>query len=492
MSVTNYHYRNQERGLTGRANERHGLVTSYDPKKHLAKVTFQPDGEESGWLPIEEGHMGNGWGILRGLSPGTGKGNQNQQGQGGAGGGNGGGDSGGQGGQQGGQYQGDQVTVSYHGGDLSAGRIVKSVYSKVDVPPKVESGEMLFMHSLGHRMFFQKDGSLHIYGKTSKQDDQSQSGQQQSGQDQSGSSGGPSAGGGGGGGGGQTGGSPLKNAPPLQPQTYKMKIDPKGVTTISHFQQQQGGQGGQGGGGSGGQGGGGDPADPNSTQSPPHYSKMSTDPTQLSHTHTTYQEGQGQQQQGGQSGGQGGGGQAQPATSQGDPGQDSKNQNEPKMFSQTVHDTKKGQLHHTTYDKQGKKKHQIIFDTQANKVTLQTFQQGGEQPEHQVLMDQGSGNLICQTCGGGGKQQAQIVLDKQGHITHNAQGSIKMHAQGGFQTQGKWSHSGGFDGDVVNASMSMSSPAGSVPGPTPGTAGGQAGPTGAPSFIGSGATSSTS
>ena len=79
MSIINYQHRNHERGMTRRYNERHGLVTSYDPKKHLAKVTFQPDGEESGWIPIEEAHMGNGWGILRGLSPGTGKGRQDQR-----------------------------------------------------------------------------------------------------------------------------------------------------------------------------------------------------------------------------------------------------------------------------------------------------------------------------------------------------------------------------------------------------------------------------
>lgn len=484
---SNYQIRHQEAGISAHHfNERHGLVTSYDPKTHLAKVTFQPDGEESSWLPIEEGHSGNGWGILVGLSAGSGQGSG--MGGAGSGGGSGGGGSsggsssgagGGSGGATGGsggqQYQGDQVSVRYQEGDLESGMIIRRIHNDTDRPPKVESGEMLFMHSLGSRMFYKKDGSIHIYGKTSKQDDQN-GGTSGSGSSGSGSS---SSGSGSGSGSSSGQGTPLKNAPPLQPQTYKMKVDPKGVTTISHFQQQQGGSG-----GSGGSGGQSDPPDPTSTQSPPNYSTMTTDPTQLKHTHTTYQKGQGQQSSGG--------GKPQPDTTQGDPAMDSQNQSQPKMFSQTVHDTQKGQLHHTTYDQQGNKKHQIIFDTTANKVTLQTFQQGGQNPQHQVLMDQNSGHLICQTCGGGGGQQAQIVLDQQGNITKTAKGKISMHAQGGFQTVGSWNHQGGYTGDVVNASISMSAPAGSVPGPTPGTAGGQAGPIGAASFIGSGSSSSTS
>jgi hypothetical protein len=32
----------------------------------LPQVKFQPEGQESGWLPIETGHVGNGFGILAG------------------------------------------------------------------------------------------------------------------------------------------------------------------------------------------------------------------------------------------------------------------------------------------------------------------------------------------------------------------------------------------------------------------------------------------
>jgi len=119
-----------ERVLAGRYSERHALVTSYDPEKYLAKVTFMPEGQESGWLPIETGHIGNGFGIAIGLTPGDGK------------------------------KTGDQVIVRYQEGDFESGKIVQRVHSDKEKPPKVESGEMVFWHEKGAKIFFAKDGSL--------------------------------------------------------------------------------------------------------------------------------------------------------------------------------------------------------------------------------------------------------------------------------------------------------------------------------------------
>jgi hypothetical protein len=121
-----------ERVLAGRRSERHALVTSYDPDKHLAKVTFMPEGQESGWLPIETGHIGDGFGIAIGLTPGDGK------------------------------KTGDQVIVRYQEGDFESGKIVQRVHSDKEKPPKVESGEMVFWHEKGAKFFFAKDGSLTI------------------------------------------------------------------------------------------------------------------------------------------------------------------------------------------------------------------------------------------------------------------------------------------------------------------------------------------
>jgi hypothetical protein len=106
-----------------RYHERHGIVTSYDPDKYLAKVTFMPEGQESGWLPIETGHIGDSYGVAVGLQPGDGK------------------------------KTGDQVIIRYQEGDLESGKIVQRVHSDDEKPPVVKSGEIViwskFKKSLG-------------------------------------------------------------------------------------------------------------------------------------------------------------------------------------------------------------------------------------------------------------------------------------------------------------------------------------------------------
>jgi len=126
-----------ERWWAGRYSERHGIVTSYDPKNYLAKVTLQPEGQETGWLPIETGHVGEGYGIVIGLQPG--QGGVNAQGQ---------------GGQAGPQQnnQGDQVIIRFQEGDVESGKIVQRVHSDQDSPPQAQSGEMIFWTK------FQKSG----------------------------------------------------------------------------------------------------------------------------------------------------------------------------------------------------------------------------------------------------------------------------------------------------------------------------------------------
>ncbi len=330
--LLNMAIREHERGLQDHFNERQGLVTSYDANSHHAKVTYMPNGEESGWLPIEASHVGNGWGVLQGLTPGSGAGS----GGGGAGAGGSGGGSG---------YSGDQVTARMQEGNLDAGSIVKTVHSAVDKPPLVNSGEYLTMHSLGARTFFKKDGSVHFYDRTSSQTDQSSS---------------DSSGGGGGGG----GPSPLKGPPPLQPQSVKMMFDGKGKMTVQHFQQ-NGRQSGQ------------DSSDPTSTKSPQKYHEQVTDGTNLQKSTTTWRQGQGSSGSGSggsSSGGSGGGGGS--SATNGDPGMDSSSQQSAKMFSQIVHDSNKGTLTHTTYDAQGQKKFQTTMNTESNVMRHEAFSGG--------------------------------------------------------------------------------------------------------------------
>lgn len=116
-----------ERWWSSKHTERHGLVSSYDPSKYLAKVVLQPGGQETGWLPIETGHIGSTYGIVVGLQPG--QGGANAQGQ------------GGQAGPQS-QNQGDQVIVQLQEGDFESGKIVQRVHSDQDNPPQAQSGEI--------------------------------------------------------------------------------------------------------------------------------------------------------------------------------------------------------------------------------------------------------------------------------------------------------------------------------------------------------------
>ena len=155
-----------ERFLAGRYSEKHGIVTSYDPKKYLAKVTFQPEGQESGWLPIETGHIGEGYGVVIGLQPGSGGTQQS------------GGQQGGSGGQQ--SNQGDQVIVRFQEGDVESGKIVQRVHSDQDTPPTAQSGEIVIWTQFqksggqtpdaasggqggtGQKVYFKNDGSLSL------------------------------------------------------------------------------------------------------------------------------------------------------------------------------------------------------------------------------------------------------------------------------------------------------------------------------------------
>jgi uncharacterized protein involved in type VI secretion and phage assembly len=138
-----------ERYLSGRFSEKHGMVTSYDPDKHLAKVMFQPEEQESGWIPIETSHVGNGFGMAVGLTPGDGK------------------------------KTGDQVVIRYQEGDIDGGKVSRVVHSDDQKPPRVESGEMVMWTKFrksgggkdsadggeggdGQKIYFKKDGSITI------------------------------------------------------------------------------------------------------------------------------------------------------------------------------------------------------------------------------------------------------------------------------------------------------------------------------------------
>ena len=141
-TLEQYIMRIVERTLGHKRTERHGIVTSYDPKTYRCKVRFQPSGQTSGWLPIETGHIGNGYGIAVGLVAGDG------------------------------EKTGDHVKVGYQIDDFDSGVVTGRVHSDVDKPPMVESGEMVMWTQWGQQIRLNKDGSITF--KTAVKTDQDQ------------------------------------------------------------------------------------------------------------------------------------------------------------------------------------------------------------------------------------------------------------------------------------------------------------------------------
>ncbi len=57
------------------------------------------------------------------------------------------------------QLDGDQFNVEFDNGDPNTPIATHRIFSDVDVPPQVQSGEMLRQHSSGTKVFLAQDGS---------------------------------------------------------------------------------------------------------------------------------------------------------------------------------------------------------------------------------------------------------------------------------------------------------------------------------------------
>ncbi len=107
---------------------RFGIVTSVDPTTATARVTLQPEGVLTGWLPLLTTWVGNGWGLACPPSP------------------------------------GDQVLVIPQEGDAGHGLIVASTWSQQTTPPAAPCGEFWLVHRSGSFLKLQNDGTIQIKG----------------------------------------------------------------------------------------------------------------------------------------------------------------------------------------------------------------------------------------------------------------------------------------------------------------------------------------
>ena len=107
---------------------RFGLVTSVDPATATARVTLQPEGVLTGWLPVLTPWAGNGWGLFCPPSP------------------------------------GDQVLVIPQEGDAENGLVLASSWSDQNAPPPTPSGEFWIVHSSGSFIKLTNDGTIQVKG----------------------------------------------------------------------------------------------------------------------------------------------------------------------------------------------------------------------------------------------------------------------------------------------------------------------------------------
>ncbi|HEX3401097.1 MAG TPA: phage baseplate assembly protein V [Acetobacteraceae bacterium] len=112
----------------GGSQPRFGTVTSVNPVAATARVTLQPEGVLSGWLPVLSPWIGAGWGICCPPSP------------------------------------GDQVLVLAQEGDAEHGVIVGRSFSSTQNPPATPVGELWLVHSSGSFVKLQNDGTIRMHG----------------------------------------------------------------------------------------------------------------------------------------------------------------------------------------------------------------------------------------------------------------------------------------------------------------------------------------
>lgn len=115
--------------LSRRAGQaKFGTVSSVNVQTGNVKVTIQPDGVLSGWLPMLSPWVGNGWGMVCPPSP------------------------------------GDQVLLIAQEGDAEQGVVIGCAYSSKQRPPPAPEGELWLVHNSGSYLKLCGDGTIRVSG----------------------------------------------------------------------------------------------------------------------------------------------------------------------------------------------------------------------------------------------------------------------------------------------------------------------------------------
>jgi len=105
---------------------RMATVSAYDPSHYAVKVLIQPEGFETGYIPIGTTWCGNGWGDFYGPTP------------------------------------GDVVDVHFQEGGKLAAYVSLRFFGNLAQPLPVPSGERWTVHKSGSLMKFHNDGSVEL------------------------------------------------------------------------------------------------------------------------------------------------------------------------------------------------------------------------------------------------------------------------------------------------------------------------------------------
>lgn len=118
-----------EMAAAARASVKVGLVSGYDHTNYSVKVTIQPEGIETGWIPLTSPWVGAGWGMF--CTPSI----------------------------------GDMIEVQFEQGGSEAAFACMRFFNDTDRPLDVQSGEFWLVHKLGAFVKLTNDGNIVLHGK---------------------------------------------------------------------------------------------------------------------------------------------------------------------------------------------------------------------------------------------------------------------------------------------------------------------------------------
>lgn len=106
-----------------------GICSSYDPATHSVKLQLQPEGTNTGWMPLAAIGVGSGFGVYVGATT------------------------------------GHAYAAYFHEGDLEAGIIIGRLPTDAEAPVSVQAGEIVLQSPTGSLISLLQSGAVTIQDK---------------------------------------------------------------------------------------------------------------------------------------------------------------------------------------------------------------------------------------------------------------------------------------------------------------------------------------